>query len=95
MVEELAREYQQELAAAGTRIDLEELTCQVGNEFARQLCEREWGKRAERASVAAELTNFVSCTCASDAGASYRMRSHALCVGTRTLQTSWIEYAQD
>ena len=30
MVEALAREHQQELAAAGTLVDLEELTCQLG-----------------------------------------------------------------
>jgi len=50
MVEELAREHQQELAAAGTLVDLEELTCQIGDEFARQLCERELGSRAQQAA---------------------------------------------
>ena len=50
MVEELAREHQQELAAAGTLVDLEELTCQIGDELARQLCENELGNRAQQAA---------------------------------------------
>ena len=50
MVEELAREHQQELAAAGTLVDLEELTCQIGDELARQLCENELSNRAEQAA---------------------------------------------
>lgn len=50
MVEELAREYQRELAAAGTLMDLEELTCQVGDEFARQLCENQLANRAQQAA---------------------------------------------
>lgn len=50
MVEELAREHQRELAAAGMLVDLEELTCQIGNEFARQLCEGELGNRARQAA---------------------------------------------
>ena len=41
MVEQLAREHQQELAAAGTLVDLEELTAEIGDEFGRQLCENE------------------------------------------------------
>ena len=48
MVEELAREHQRELAAAGTLVDLEELTCQIGDEFARQLCESELVHRRRR-----------------------------------------------
>ena len=50
MVEALAREHQQELKAAGTLVDLEELTCQIGDEFARQLCESELETRAEQAT---------------------------------------------
>ena len=50
MVEELAREHQRELAAAGTLVDLEELTCQIGDEFARQLCESELVNRARQAA---------------------------------------------
>jgi len=50
MVEELAREHQRELAAAGTLADLEELTCQIGDEFARQLCESELAGRARQAA---------------------------------------------
>ena len=50
MVEELAREHPQELAAAGTLVDLEDLTSQIGDEFARQLCENELTSRAGRAA---------------------------------------------
>ena len=50
MVEQLAREHQQELAAAGTLVDLEELTAQIGDEFGRQLCENELTSRSERAA---------------------------------------------
>jgi len=52
MVEQLAREHQRELAAAGTLVDLEELTCQIGDEFARQLCEGELVNRGQRAADA-------------------------------------------
>ena len=45
MVEELAREHQQELAAAGTLVDLEELTCQIGDEVTRLLTEKELVRR--------------------------------------------------
>ena len=41
VVEELAREHHAELAAAGTMVDLEELTCQIGDEVTRRLTERE------------------------------------------------------
>ena len=50
MVEDLAREYQKELAAAGTLVDLEELTAEIGDEFGRQLCENELLDRARRAA---------------------------------------------
>ena len=50
MVEELAREHQRELAAAGTLVDWEELTSQIGDEFSRQLCENELTSRAGRAA---------------------------------------------
>ena len=50
MVEQLAREHQQELAAAGTLVDLEELTAQIGDEFGRQLCENELTSRSGRAA---------------------------------------------
>jgi hypothetical protein len=52
MVAELAREHQRELAAAGTLMDLEELTCQIGDEFARQLCESELVSRSQQAADA-------------------------------------------
>lgn len=51
VVEDLAREHQQELAEAGTLVDLEELTCQIGDEVARQLCQHEL---LGRAGLAAE-----------------------------------------
>lgn len=50
MVEQLAREHQQELAAAGTLVDLEELTAEIGDAFGRQLCENELISRSERAA---------------------------------------------
>lgn len=50
VAEDLAREHQRELAEAGTLVDLEELTCQIGDEVARQLCEHELVGRAERAT---------------------------------------------
>jgi hypothetical protein len=50
MVEELAKEHQRELAAAGTLVDLEELTSQIGDEFARQLCESELVNRGRQAA---------------------------------------------
>lgn len=52
MVEALAREHQQELAAAGTLVELEELTCRIGDEFGRQLCESELVSRARQAADA-------------------------------------------
>jgi hypothetical protein len=52
MVEVLAREHQEELAAAGTLVDLEELTGKIGDEFARQLCESELVSRARQAADA-------------------------------------------
>ena len=50
MVESLAREYRRELAAAGTLVDLEELTAEIGDEFGRQLCENEMTGRARQAT---------------------------------------------
>ena len=57
MVENLAREYQGELAAAGTFVALEELTAEIGDEFGRQLCENELLDRAKRAA------NVGQCAC--------------------------------
>lgn len=48
MVEELAREHQRELAAAGTLVDLEELTCRIGDEFTRLLTEKELVRRGHK-----------------------------------------------
>lgn len=50
MVGELAREYQRELEAAGTLVELEELTCEIGDELGRQLCASELANRGERAA---------------------------------------------
>lgn len=50
MAEQLARDHQQELAAAGTLVDLEELTAEIGDEVGRQLCENELTNRSERAA---------------------------------------------
>src|SRR3990170_1366971 len=50
MVEQLTREHQRELAAAGTFVALEELTAGIGDEFGRQLCENELTSRSERAA---------------------------------------------
>ena len=57
MVENLAREYQGELAAAGTFVALEDLTAEIGDEFGRQLCENELLDRARRAA------NVEQCEC--------------------------------
>ena len=50
MVEQLAREHQSELAAAGTLMELEELTAEIGDEVGRQLCERELVHRGRKAA---------------------------------------------
>jgi hypothetical protein len=50
MSEELAREHQQKLAAAGTLVDLEELTCEIGDELTRQLTEGELVRRGQQLS---------------------------------------------
>jgi hypothetical protein len=47
MVAELAREHAAELAAAGTLVDLEELTCQIGDEVTRSLTEQELVRRGQ------------------------------------------------
>lgn len=64
MVEQLAREHQQELAAAGTLVDLEELTCQIGDEVGRRLAERELNRRsrqlAERPANCPDCGNFCT-----------------------------------
>jgi len=60
LVEDLAREHQKELAKAGTFVDLEELTCQIGDEVARQLCQHELVGRGERA-VQEEIAKCPEC----------------------------------
>lgn len=47
MVEQLAREHHEELADAGTLADLEELTCEIGDEVTRLLTERELVRRGQ------------------------------------------------
>ncbi len=49
VVKDLAREHQRELAEAGRLVDFEELTYQIGDEIARQLCQHVLLGRAERA----------------------------------------------
>ena len=51
MIEGLAREHQQELAEAGTLVELEELTCRIGDMVARELTQREVTRRAEALDV--------------------------------------------
>lgn len=46
----VAEQVAQELAAAGTLVDLEELTTAIGDEISRQLCQRELSRRGELAS---------------------------------------------
>jgi hypothetical protein len=47
VVDELARERQAELAAGGTLVDLEKLTCEIGDVVTRELTQREVVRRAE------------------------------------------------
>lgn len=47
MIEGLAREHQRELAEAGTLVELEALTCQIGDMVTRELTQREVSRRAE------------------------------------------------
>lgn len=49
MVEPLAREHQAEWAAAGTLVNLEALTAEIGDEVSRQWCEDELVNRARKA----------------------------------------------
>ena len=60
MVEDLAREHQQELAQAGMLVDLEVLTCQIGDEVARQLYQHELLGRAEEA-MKKEIAECPTC----------------------------------
>src|SRR4030042_1847300 len=46
VIETLAREHQQELAEAGTLVDLEALTCQIGDMVTRELTQQEVVRRA-------------------------------------------------
>lgn len=66
LVEQLAREHQQELAAAGTLLDLEELTCRVGDEFTRLLTEKELVRRGERHPRQAADCPDCGCPCLPD-----------------------------
>ena len=50
MALELAREHQQELAQAGTFVDLEELACQIGDELAREFCQQVLNQQAKEAA---------------------------------------------
>lgn len=57
MTMELAREEQARLRAAGTMVELEELACEIGDEFTSQLMSLEM---ADRSNQAAEAT---TCEC--------------------------------
>ena len=46
-VRELAQQQQEELNAAGTFVELEDLTAEIGDEVAQQLAKRELERRAE------------------------------------------------
>ena len=63
LVEQLAREYQKELAAAGTLVDLEELSCQLGDEVTRQLTERELVRRSRDYSPLEAACPDCGCLC--------------------------------
>jgi predicted RNA-binding Zn-ribbon protein involved in translation (DUF1610 family) len=52
MVLELAREEQARLRSAGTMVELEELACEIGDEFTNQLMSLEMGDRANEAAEA-------------------------------------------
>jgi hypothetical protein len=52
MVQELAREEQARLRAAGTMIELEELACEIGDEFTVQLMSLEMADRSNEAAEA-------------------------------------------
>ena len=56
--EELAQEHQAELAAAGRLVDLEELTCQIGDAVTRLLWEQELVRRAGAAAGAGRLSRL-------------------------------------
>jgi len=49
-VRELAREEQARLRAAGTMVELEELACEIGDEFTRQLMSLEMASRCDEAA---------------------------------------------
>jgi hypothetical protein len=51
MIEGLAREHQRELAETGTLVELEQLTCQIGDMVARELTQREVTRRANALDV--------------------------------------------
>lgn len=51
MIEGLARKHQQELEAAGTLVDLEELTCQIGDMVTQELTQQEVVRRAKAMDV--------------------------------------------
>lgn len=50
---ELAREEQARLGAAGTLVELEELACEIGDEFTNQLVSLEMAARSNKAADAA------------------------------------------
>lgn len=69
-VEELAREHQADLSAAGRLVDLEELTCQIGDELTRMLTERELARRGQelegRTATCPDCGRVCPCSAAPD-----------------------------
>lgn len=57
LTRELAREEQARLQAAGTMIELEELACEIGDEFTSQLVSLEMAKRSN------EMAEAATCEC--------------------------------
>ena len=57
LTKELAREEQAKLRAAGTMIELEELACEIGDEFTSQLVSLEMAKRSN------EMAEAATCEC--------------------------------
>lgn len=57
MARGLASRHQERLAAAGTFVDIEDLTAEIGDELARQLANYELGRRSE------DLSNQPSHAC--------------------------------
>lgn len=71
MVRQLASEEHARLRAAGTMVDLEELVCEIGDEFARQLMSQEMASRAN------DTAEQETCPCPDCGGASRQKEAKA------------------